>query len=116
MEGIIDFHTPVFPDEIAERAIIILEREGNIKAKLNRKVSSLLSSMDAKGIEKSTVCSIATKPSQFDSILSWSKKIRLGTDSPWTDQDETLLLLKGLGLSEEREKMILRENSQKLLN
>ncbi|MFN3479010.1 MAG: amidohydrolase family protein [Thermodesulfovibrionales bacterium] len=76
MKGIVDFHTHAFPDEIAERAIGILEREGNIKARLDGKVSSLLASMDAFGIEKSIVCSIATKPSQFDSILSWSKKIR----------------------------------------
>lgn len=76
MTGIIDFHTHAFPDDIADRAIGILEREGGIKAKLNGKVSSLLTSMDKNGIEKSIVCSIATKPSQFDSILSWSKRIR----------------------------------------
>lgn len=74
--GIIDFHTHAFPDEIAERAIDILQREGGIKARLDGKVSSLLLSMDKNGIEKSVVCSIATKPSQFDSILSWSRRIK----------------------------------------
>lgn len=76
MKGVIDFHTHAFPDEIAERAIGILEKEGNIKARLDGRVSSLLASMDAFGVEKSIVCSIATKPTQFESILSWSKKIR----------------------------------------
>lgn len=76
MVGIIDFHTHAFPDEIADRAIPFLEKEGNIKARLNGKITSLLASMDENGIEKSVVCSIATKPSQFESILSWSKKIR----------------------------------------
>lgn len=76
MKGIIDFHTHAFPDDISERAINILEREGNIKARLNGTVSSLLESMDKNGVERSVVCSIATKPSQFHSILSWSKNIR----------------------------------------
>jgi len=30
--------------------------------------------MDRHGIEKSVICSIATKPSQFDPILEWSKR------------------------------------------
>ncbi len=75
-QGIIDFHTHAFPDELAERAMKILEEEGGIKAHLDGRVSSLLSSMDRWGIEKSIVCSIATKPAQFDSIIAWSKKIR----------------------------------------
>ena len=76
MKGIIDFHTHAFPDDLAEKAIKILEEEGGIKAQLDGKVSSLLTSMDRFDIEKSIVCSIATKPSQFDYILNWSKEIR----------------------------------------
>lgn len=75
MEGIIDFHAHAFPDDLAGRAIKVLEREGGVKAHLDGRVSSLLSSMDESGIEKSVVCSIATKPAQFDPILTWSKKI-----------------------------------------
>jgi predicted TIM-barrel fold metal-dependent hydrolase len=76
MRNIIDFHTHAFPDEIAVKAMKSLEEEGEIKAHLDGRVSSLLASMDTHGIEKSLVCSIATKPSQYDSIMSWSKKIR----------------------------------------
>jgi len=75
-EGIVDFHTHAFPDALAVRAIRTLEEEGGIKAHLDGKVSSLLLSMDKHGIEKSVVCSIATKPSQFDSILKWCKEIQ----------------------------------------
>jgi len=32
--------------------------------------------MDTCSIEKSVVCAIATKPSQFDSILKWSREIK----------------------------------------
>lgn len=75
MQGVIDFHTHAFPDTLAQKAISILEREGGVPAKLDGRIASLLSSMDSCGIEKSVVCSIATKPSQFDSILKWSETI-----------------------------------------
>ena len=76
MPGIIDFHTHAFPDALAERAMKSLEHGASTKAFLDGRLSSLISSMDRSGIEKSVVCSIATRPSQFDPILQWSKEIR----------------------------------------
>lgn len=76
MGKIIDFHTHAFPDDVAEKAIPLLEKEGGIKAKLDGKLKSLINSMDKNGIDKSVVCSIATKPSQYYSILKWSEEIR----------------------------------------
>lgn len=76
MEGIIDFHTHAFPDELSERVIKMLEEEGGVMAHHDGKISSLLSSMDNCGIASSVICNIATNPSQFESILSWCKKIR----------------------------------------
>jgi predicted TIM-barrel fold metal-dependent hydrolase len=32
--------------------------------------------MDRDGVEKSVICSIATRPAQFEAILSWSRQIR----------------------------------------
>src|SRR5450759_3600527 len=75
MQGIIDFHTHAFPDEVAGGAIRALEKSG-VTAPLDGRVSSLLTSMDRLGVEKSILCSIATKPAQFAPILNWSKKIR----------------------------------------
>jgi len=76
MSGFIDFHTHAFPDDLAARAIPFLEEEGNVTAFLNGTVADLLRSMDRAGIEKSLICSIATRPSQFQSILDWSETIR----------------------------------------
>jgi len=80
MQGIIDFHTHAFPDALADRAIRSLLEEGqkmyNVRAYLDGRVSSLLASMDHNNIERSIICSIATRPSQFDPILDWSKQIR----------------------------------------
>lgn len=42
--------------------------------------------------------------------------VLFGTDSPWTDQQETLDLLLGLGLGSEKERLILRENAIRLLH
>ncbi|MBT3276244.1 MAG: amidohydrolase family protein [Spirochaetales bacterium] len=72
---IVDFHTHAFPDELAERAILYLEEEGDIKAFLDGKISSLLRSMDRAGVNASVVASITTKPGQFKSILAWSETI-----------------------------------------
>ena len=72
---IIDFHTHVFSDALAARAIAQLEHGGGVKAFHDGRVSSLLASMDSAGIETSVVCSISTKPEQFDPILRWSLAI-----------------------------------------
>lgn len=79
MNGIIDFHTHAFPDALARRAVQVLLEEGqkmyDVKAYLDGRVSSLIGSMDRSGIDKSVICSIATKPSQFDPILKWSRQV-----------------------------------------
>ena len=76
MAGFIDIHTHAFPDHVASAAISALEKEGNIKAYLDGTVAALLASMDRSAIDKSVLCSIATRPEQFASILDWSKEIR----------------------------------------
>lgn len=76
MQGIIDFHTHAFPDELAATAIPFLEEEGNVKAFLDGTVSDLVRSMDQAGIAKSILGSIATRPAHFAAILAWSKQVR----------------------------------------
>ncbi|MCD4830659.1 MAG: amidohydrolase family protein [Anaerohalosphaeraceae bacterium] len=76
MAGIIDFHTHAFADNIAERAMTSMcARCSDVKPKLDGTLGTLLKSMDKAGIEKSVICSIATKPKQFEPILEWSGKI-----------------------------------------
>jgi uncharacterized protein len=73
---IIDFHTHAFPDNVAANAIPALEKEGGIEATTSGTISSLLASMDRAGVDRSLICSIATRPEQFNSILDWSSQIR----------------------------------------
>ncbi len=76
MSGIIDFHTHAFPDQVAARAIPTLEAKGNVRARLDGTVKALLGSMDEAGIDRSVLCSIATRPEQYQAILDWSQLIR----------------------------------------
>jgi uncharacterized protein len=73
--GIIDFHTHAFPDELAPRAMkkLMAETPG-VEAYLDGKISSLVESMDRNGISKSVICCIATTPEQFTPIFNWCKK------------------------------------------
>ena len=73
---IIDFHTHAFPDDLASRAVPLIAEKTGVPAFLDGKVSSLLRSMDQAGIERSVVCSIATKPAQFQKIMDWSRKVQ----------------------------------------
>ena len=74
---IIDIHTHAFPDSLAEHAVRTLEAEtDNVKARLNGTVADLLTSMNRAGVDRSVICSIATKPRQFDPILQWSLAIQ----------------------------------------
>jgi len=77
---ITDIHTHAFPDALAERAMKklvekIQDKKDGVRAYHEGKVSSLLASMDRAGIQRSVICSIATKPEQFEPILKWSGQI-----------------------------------------
>jgi uncharacterized protein len=72
---VIDAHAHAFPAEIAPRAISRIEGLAGVHSVLDGTASSLLRSMDAAGVERCVVLSIATKPSQFDSILAWSRSM-----------------------------------------
>lgn len=71
---VIDVHTHAFPDALAPRAVARLE-VGNARALTDGTIRGLLSSMDRAGVERSVICSIATKPEQFVPILEWSRSV-----------------------------------------
>jgi predicted TIM-barrel fold metal-dependent hydrolase len=72
---IIDFHTHAFPDELAEQTVPKLCAFARVEATLDGKVSSLIAEMDRLGIEAAVVLTIATRPSQFESILRWCTSV-----------------------------------------
>lgn len=72
---IIDAHTHVFPDKIAEKSIDILEKTGNEKAVIGGTEKDLLKSMEFSGVDISVVLPVVTKPQQFESINCFAAKL-----------------------------------------
>ncbi len=72
---IIDFHTHVFPDAIAQRTIAHLEDKGGMKAHIEGTLTGLKCSMKRAGIDYSVVLPVVTKPSQFESVNRYAAEI-----------------------------------------
>ena len=72
-----DFHTHAFTDSLAPRAIgSIASFIGDVRPHTDGTVGDLLRAMKEGDVNASVIASIATKPTQFDAILSWSKQIK----------------------------------------
>jgi uncharacterized protein len=78
---IIDIHTHIFPDVLADGAIKFLENEANTKAFHNGTAAGLRQSMRQASIELSVQHPVATKPSQVKSINDWAKDYLDGNGS-----------------------------------
>ncbi|MBO5452953.1 MAG: amidohydrolase family protein [Clostridia bacterium] len=78
---IIDFHTHIFPDKIAEGAIASLKENAN-KGKYNvinhtdGTLTGLINSMEEKGVDMSIVLPVATSPHQTESINNFAETVR----------------------------------------
>ena len=72
---IIDFHTHVFPDKIAEKTVAFLAEKGEVKPYLNGTRAALVDSMKRSGTDISVVLPVMTKPSQFESINGYAADI-----------------------------------------
>jgi hypothetical protein len=75
-QQVIDFHVHAFPDFLAQKATARVRQDAGKEPAFDGTIAALLASMDAAGIEKSVVLSVATRPSQFPAILEWSRGIR----------------------------------------
>lgn len=72
MMRIIDFHTHVFPDDVARKAIPALEEEAGVETTYDGTLSGLLDQMDRVSIAVSVTAPVATKPTQVASINRWA--------------------------------------------
>jgi predicted TIM-barrel fold metal-dependent hydrolase len=74
--SIIDFHTHIFPDKIAEQALATLaEDSGEYVPRTDGTLKGLLTSMDHAGIGASVVANIATRPAQMLPIFDFCRHI-----------------------------------------
>ncbi|MEE1315312.1 MAG: amidohydrolase family protein [Faecalimonas sp.] len=74
----IDFHTHIFPEQIAERTISHLAGIIQKQPSTDGMKDGLLASMDASGIACSVVLPVVTKPSQFDSVNRYAAQFQDG--------------------------------------
>lgn len=72
---IIDFHTHVFPEAIAEKTISFLENKANSSAHTRGTLDELIASMKESGIDYSVALSVVTKPSQFTTVNHYLAEI-----------------------------------------
>ena len=79
---IIDFHTHIFPEKIAQKTIDTLAQKSNGTPFTNGTVDSLISHMDFAGVNTSVTLPVLTKPTQFESVVRFAQEIneRFGTD------------------------------------
>lgn len=72
---IIDFHTHIFPDKIAARAIPNLSSIIHLAPSMNGTIDGLKESMEDSRVDISVILPIVTNPHQFDSILRFAVHI-----------------------------------------
>ena len=68
---LLDFHTHIFPDRVAERAIEALVQAYQAAPQGPATVAGALAAMDEAGVDKAVVCPVATRPEQVVSINRW---------------------------------------------
>lgn len=103
---IVDFHTHVFPEAIAEKTISFLEAKANSSAHTRGTLEELKRSMKEAGIDYSVALSVVTRPSQFNTVNSYLAKINGkdgiisfgGLHPDCEDIEEKLDYIKELGL------------------
>ena len=72
---VIDFHTHIFPDKIAERSIEALETVSGITAATDGTLQGLLVSMEKESVDLSVILPVVTKPSQFETVNQFAAEI-----------------------------------------
>ena len=69
---VIDFHTHVFRDDVAERAIDSMSDDTRYRAYYDGTVDGLLNAMDRAGVAVSVLAPVATSAKQVRSINDWT--------------------------------------------
>lgn len=108
---IIDFHTHIFPDKIAEKTIEKLENLAHVKAFTNGTKSGLIESAKEAGVDISVIVPVVTRPEQFNSVNEFAarlnekfenEKVRLlsfgGIHPKTLDYKRELRIIRDLGL------------------
>ena len=72
---IIDCHTHIFPDKIAQKTIDFLSQKGGLPAFSEGTVQGLLDRMEEAGVDLAITLPVLTSPAQFDSVNRFAADI-----------------------------------------
>jgi len=100
---IIDFHTHIFPDGIAARAVRKLSLSANIRNYADGTHAGLLTSMEQSPVDYSVIMPVATKPSQTADI----NRITIETNE-WT-HDTHLISFGGIHPDNDNYREVIRD-------
>ena len=75
---LIDFHTHLFPDRIAEKTISYLSQKGGIPAYADGTLAGLQRALKEANVDLGINLPILTRPDSFDSVLSFAAQINEG--------------------------------------
>lgn len=89
---IIDFHTHVFPDKIAEKTISFLSQKGGATPFSDGTVNGLIHEMDEGEVNIAVALPVVTSPTQFDSINRFAKEI----NEYFADKDKRIISFGGI--------------------
>lgn len=89
---LIDFHTHVFPEKIANSAISSLEQKANNKAFTDGTCEGLLKNMINGGCDISVTLPVLTNPLKFDSVNSYA----LSINEKYSDSGRKLISFGGI--------------------
>lgn len=89
---IIDFHTHIFPDKIAEKTIDALSRKASIPPFSDGKISGIIEKMEASGVDIAINLPVATNPSQFESLNRFAASI----NAQFEGKDKRIISFAGI--------------------
>ncbi len=89
---LIDFHTHVFPDKIAEKTINALANNANNVPYTDGTVEGLLQAMERSNADICVALPVLTKPSQFESVTNFAITI----NEKFKNQDKKIISFGGM--------------------
>ncbi len=72
---IVDFHTHIFPDKIAERTVTYLASKINVQPQYMGSKDGLLNMLDYSDVDLAIALPVVTNPKQFDSINEYAWEV-----------------------------------------
>ncbi len=89
---IIDFHTHIFPEKIAEKTIALLSEKGGIPPFSDGTASGLIDKMELADVDVSVTLPVLTNPMQFDSV----NRFAAGINQSFADRKRRLISFAGI--------------------